>query len=109
MEGAPMTAVRTDRRIAYGAMCSWWDSIEKVGLLKTGAGGPHSLPCCPICKGLLLEVETPEVWWADARKYEAKGNPGYCDYLRWLRGRCFKSQDAARAQYELERPSPRMA
>jgi hypothetical protein len=100
-------AVSTDRRVAYGAMCTWWDLIDNVGLLNTGSGVP--LPCCPHCKGLLMEVRTPESWWASVARYEAKGNPGYGDFIRWLRGRCFKTKDAAQAQYAIERPSPRQA
>jgi hypothetical protein len=76
------------RRIAYGARCGWWDSIDKVGTKASG------LPCCPHCGGVLFEVATEEEWWASARRHEADGHPGYVAALEWSRGQCFPSVEA---------------
>lgn len=86
----------SDTRIVYGAVCSWWDSIDKV------ASKPSGLPCCPECGGPLFEVATPEDWWAGAWRYQAESEPGYVLFLEWLRGRCFPGRDGldrARAAY----------
>lgn len=86
-----------DARIVYGATCFWWDSIDK-------AASRNGLPCCPHCKGMLLEVPDLETWEAYARKHEEKGNPGYLEFLRWSRGHCYPSLEAARACYDAEAP-----
>lgn len=89
---------KTDTRIVYGARCTWWDSIDKVATLDIGPTG--GLPCCPHCRGVLMEVPTAAEWWAGADKYEANGHPGYHAMIEWMRGRCFKNMDAATAAYE---------
>lgn len=84
----------TDTRIAYGAQCTWWDSIQKVGVR-------GRLPCCPHCGGMLFECPNEEGWNAliDAMAAE---HAGYRAYIAWVRGRCFKTWEAARAQYKTE-------
>lgn len=77
-----------DRRVVYGAQCSWWNSIDKVGALTTNNG--VVLPCCPHCGGVLLEMQTPEIWWESVDKYESNGHPGYHDFIAWLHDKCFK-------------------
>lgn len=95
----------TDGRIAYGATCSWWDSIDKVA---SRDGTSTGLPCCPHCRGVLMEVPTEAEWWAGARQHEAK-DAGYVAFLEWLRGKCFTRSDSksalevAREVYTLER------
>lgn len=84
-----------DERIVYGAMCMWWDSIEKAAQLKNG------LPCCPHCRGVLYEVASEEVWMDGVKKH-AISKPGYVEFIQWMRGRCFASPQAAIAQYEEE-------
>lgn len=99
-----------DQRIPYGARCTWWDSIDKVGSLPTppmnltrGDGSQtkieaHSLPCCPICKGVLFEFPTLEEWQKNVTAYAEKvGDPEYPEFISWLRGRCFP--DYAKARY----------
>lgn len=110
-----------DTRIAYGARCLWWDSIDQVGKtppFRRGSlqppatpGGPAryvnegtgplspGLPCCPHCKGLLLEVPDMDSWMSSVRKHDANGNPGYVVFVEWLRGRCFKTMLEAKAAY----------
>jgi hypothetical protein len=78
-----------DPRIAYGAQCSWWDSIDKVGHTDR-MSGPHTLPCCPKCGGMLFEVDSIQQWWTQVDQYD-KGHSGYREFVEWLRGKCFKS------------------
>lgn len=72
-----------DTRVVYGAMCSWWDSIDKVS-------SNDGLPCCPHCGGILFEVPTEEEWFKGVDLYAAKGHPNYRKFIEWLRGKCFK-------------------
>lgn len=112
-----------DPRIVYGARCLWWDSIDKVGntgpfrrgrLEPNPNGGPlkyvndgqgpisPGLPCCPHCRGLLLEAENLDAWMKNAPAYEADGHPGYVAMLTWSRGRCFKTAAEQKAAYKAE-------
>jgi len=84
VEAAPL-----DRRVVYGARCSWWGSISEVGSIGSG------LPCCPTCSGVLFEVPSAQEWWAGVDRHEAEGRTGYRAFIEWLRGRCFPSLDAA--------------
>lgn len=75
-----------DTRIVYGVNCSWWDSIDKVAV------NAASLPCCPHCKGVLMEVIDEETWWANQAPNANRG------VIEWSRGKCFSSvlkRDAA--------------
>lgn len=83
-----------DPRVVYGALCAWWDTIDKVHLWL-------GLPACPVCHGPLFEMESLEVWWSGARIYAAgKGDTEYLAFLEWSRGKCFKSYAEARAAFE---------
>lgn len=109
-----------DTRIVYGTRCLWWDSIDKVGttppfrrgrLYPDPNGGPlryisdgsgplsPGFPCCPHCKGLLMESPDLDDWMNSARRHEANGNPGYVAFVEWLRGQCFKSMPEAKAAF----------
>lgn len=88
-----------DTRIPYGARCTWWDSIDKVGHTAAGQSG-HALPCCPHCGGMLFEVQTEKDWFDGADRYEANGHPGYRAMLEWARGKCFRNFAALKAAYE---------
>jgi hypothetical protein len=79
-----------DTRIVYGAACTWWDSIDKVG--KTTSG----LPCCPTCGSVLFEMPDEATWWSSVDRHEANGNPGYRDLITWARGKCFRSMSLAK-------------
>ncbi len=83
-----------DRRIVYGARCSWWGSIDEVSTTASG------LPCCPHCGGVLLEVDSEKEWWAGVDQFEADGHPGYRAFLVWLRGKCRPSVEMARAEFD---------
>lgn len=100
-----------DPRIVYGARCSWWDSIDKVGETapRPGriSGNPFSLPACPFCLGVLFEVENEASWWAQVDEMEANGMPDYHAFIEWLRGKCRPSLTAARAEFDSEHPTER--
>ncbi len=89
----------SDTRIAYGVVCTWWDSIEKVGKTPPGKSG-HSIPCCPNCGGVLYELPNEEKWFEGSAEYEAAGHPGYRKMLEWGRGRCFKGFPALEQAYK---------
>ena len=72
------------KRVVYGATCTWWDTIDKVGRTKSG------LPGCPICAGVLFEMKDEDEWWRLVYQFEADGYPGYSDRIQWARGKCFK-------------------
>lgn len=86
----------SDTRVVYGATCSWWDSIDKVGKTPTG------LPACPHCGGVLYEIGSEREWWDGVRRHDADAEPGYIAFIEWLRGRCFPGRNGlvrARAAY----------
>lgn len=78
-----------DRRIVYGATCTWWDSIDKSSVLDAGTG--VLLPCCPSCHGMLCEVASIETWIDQIEAYTANGHPHYRSMMVWVRGKCFKT------------------
>ena len=85
-----------DERIAYGAICSWWDSIDKVGSTSSLTPGVISddviaIPCCPHCKGVLFEIPTEAEWFKSVDAYaKTPGNENYRAFIEWARGKCFK-------------------
>jgi len=89
-------------RIVYGAGCVWWDSIDKVGTLgaclTTGLANTVGLPCCPKCGSVLFEQDE-DTWNKGIDEYN-KTNPGYKEFITWLRGKCFKTIDIAKGEYE---------
>lgn len=89
-----MSIALLDNRIAYGALCTWWDDIRQVG--KTSDG----LPCCPHCSGVLFEKENHGQWFDGVDRYEKNGHPGYRKMVEWARGKCFKNIDAVKTAYE---------
>ena len=90
-----MIEEKEDGRIAYGASCTWWGSIYA-----TGKHPEADIPCCPICHGMLFEMDSMHDWLKQAREFENDGHPGYCSFVAWLRGKCFKSFPAAILAYE---------
>lgn len=92
---------RAMRKIVYGARCTWWDSIDKIGIMPgTDRGnGMGGLPCCPHCRGVLYEMDSIEPWNAGMARYEAAGHPGYTAMMTWARGRCFPNLAALEKAY----------
>lgn len=93
-----MTTERKDTRIPYSFNCTWWDSIDKVGLTKDTGDG-HRLPCCPHCGSMLMEMDSEATWFAGVDRYEAAGHPGYRALVEWARGKCFPNYVAAKAAF----------
>ena len=83
-----------DMRIVYGVGCCWWESVDK-------AGSNGGLPCCPHCGSMLFEMHSPQ-WWEGAAKHEKDGNPDYLNFIKWLRGKCFKNIEEAQQKYKEE-------
>jgi len=92
-------AFETDKRIAYGAICTWWNTIDKVGTHSTSG-----LPCCPVCQGMLMEMESEEIWNNGVSRYmRESGDAQYADFNKWLRGKCFADsggREGAREQFD---------
>ncbi len=86
---------RKDTRYVYGVGCLWHESIHKVAKHPTAG-----LPCCPHCKGMLLELPNEEAFWTPIKKYaEDYNNPEYIELWKWLKGKCFKTYEEACAAY----------
>jgi len=92
-----IVARQTDDRIVYGFFCVWWGGIEEAG--KHHSGTPY-LPGCPHCGNGLMQVDDPKVWWDGVDRYEKDGHPGYRDFISWLKGKCFRTREDAKAAYE---------
>lgn len=86
-----------DTRIALGAQCTWWDSIDKAAKLSNG------LPCCPFCSRVLFEYPNEAAWWKDVKNYsEKEDDPDYPDFVEWLRGRdCITDWKKAREIFNI--------
>ena len=80
--------------IVYGANCIWWDSIEKCAVYVS-----NRLPCCPFCGGVLFQMEDNE-WFNSIENYD-RSHSGYSDFMRWQRGKCFKTYEEGVRNYEL--------
>lgn len=89
----------TDTRIAYGATCCWWGPIASVGKHSSG------LPCCPVCHGMLLEMENEDRFIQAAKEYEENGHPRYVAFITWMKGKCFRTMGQAEAAFQLEHPT----
>jgi len=92
----PQAGTKPGTCIVYGTRCLWWDSIDKAGKRNTHSG---PMPCCPICKGVLMEMATEAIWWEAVDSQGA----GYRDFVEWLRGKCFKDVNIATAAYRVEK------
>lgn len=81
-----------DPRIVYGMTCTWWDSISEVGLIN------GTLPCCPHCRSVLMEVPNEATWQISIDLYDTK-KPGYEAKMKWARGKCFATKEALDQAY----------
>lgn len=88
-----------DKRIVYGAQCTWWDSIAKADRVPLGASG-HGVPCCPHCQGVLFEIPSEECWFDAIKRHEANDNPGYRSVMEFGRGKCFQTYDELKQAFE---------
>ena len=82
----------SDKRLAYGATCTWFGLIAEVGTLQ------GRLPVCPCCSRPLFEMSTEEEWWTGVDRYEGAGHPGYRAMLEWQRKNrlCFSLADGVK-------------
>lgn len=115
-----MSETTPDTRIAYGAQCSWWGDIKDVGtkaidMSKNEAriGGrlvrelmmdlpetERSLPCCPVCKGMLYELDSEADYLAAAEKYATdQHDQTYVEFVKWAKGKCFRTVAEARMAF----------
>ena len=88
----------SEERIVYGANCVWWDSIDKASTID---GEPGGLPCCPHCRGVLLEIKADK--WEKGVRDLAEKESGYDELIAWMRGKCFPTYPEAMAAYEEEK------
>jgi len=93
--------VMTENLIVYGATCVWWDSIDKAAIQKE-SGLDYGLPCCPHCGGVLFQQEET-TWNKSIAEYENNNHPGYSEFIAWLRGKCFPTQEKAEAEYKKQK------
>lgn len=89
-----------DKRIAYGARCTWWGSIYEIGTVQ-GAGG-RSLPCCPRCRGPLFEVPSALEWFRQVKAHDREYCQNYEKFIAWVRGRCYRWLDDAVRDWRAE-------
>lgn len=71
-----------DTRVVYGAVCTWWDSIDKVSTT------PSGLPCCPYCGGVLFEMPNEEYLQDENAVISTQYNINYQAAMDWVRGKC---------------------
>lgn len=104
---------KTDERIVYGATCTWWGPVQAAhhkGMIRvdgrekwySGAEGP----ICPECAGSLLQVPNEEAFWKAVGWFEegahgvTRPHPGYTDFMKWMRRRCFRDIIIATVAYK---------
>ena len=97
-----------DTRYVNGLGCTWHGPIaladERVQPADVSSHGeePQSfdalVPCCPKCRGALMESPTEEFFWSMVRNQE-RNAPGYEAMLRWSKGKCFPDFDTLQNAY----------
>lgn len=86
---------RNDPRMVYGALCTWWDTIDKAHC------SHDRLPVCPFCGRPLFEMRNEEVWQESVDHWaETTDDADYPKYIAWLRGKCYPNHATARKDYE---------
>lgn len=84
--------------VVYGALCTWWDTIDKIG--RRFMVDDHALPCCPHCAGVLFQMEE-KAWNNRVKEYDKK-HRGYESFTIWRRGMCHPTLKAAAEAYTKE-------
>ena len=85
-----------DKRIVYGATCTWWGSVNETDV------NDFNIPVCPKCGGTLFEFPDENSWWNKVDEGE-KEEPGYRKLIEWLKGKCFVSMDVAKIKFAKEK------
>lgn len=80
--------------IVYGATCTWWDEKEKA-VVPPG----RSIPGCPHCQSVLFEQDKA-VWLRQIEEHDRR-NPGYKDFMLWLKGKCHPNLKNAQFEYSI--------
>lgn len=92
-----------DTRVVYGMRCTWWGSINEVALKGENEGRFGGLPVSPCCGSPLFEMANEVEWWTAVDTHEAKtGQRGYRQFIEWLRGKCFTTQEEAMKAFYAE-------
>lgn len=80
------------RKIVHGIKnCFWWDFKENAAIDDNG------IPVCPRCGSVLFEHDYDN-WIKELRDHDRK-NPGYFDFMTWMRGWCFPTMELAVSAY----------
>ena len=84
-----------DSRIVCGASCTWWSAIANAAIdIRNG------LPCCPHCRGVLLEFDSIKHWQRAVHAYAREiKDPSYPTMVAWLHGRCYSTTEIARVAW----------
>lgn len=83
-----------DPRIVYGALCTWWESIQHA------ARSSDAVPVCPQCRRPLFEMDSMEDWQSAVDAWaERCEDPDYPKYIAWLRGKCYPNHETAKEVY----------
>jgi|SRR5579859_763380 len=103
IKGSAARKREADGRFCYGASCTWFGSIHEVSSTKKHPRHQYTvkddLPCCPICGGMLFELQDEGEWWEGIDLFEkgtypqpnAHPHPGYRAMWEWQRAqkKCF--------------------
>lgn len=93
---------KPETRVVYGEKCTWWGPVQDAALTE------DYIPICPECKGTLLQVDSEEDFFIAIHNYQngfgpgrkrLRKHPGYVDFMRWLKRRCFMSAFLAAKVY----------
>lgn len=74
-----------DTRVVYGAVCTWWDTIDKVSTTQSG------LPCCPHCGGVLYQMESEEEMRSQNARISKRFGIDYQAAMDWCRDKCSRA------------------
>jgi hypothetical protein len=92
-----------DKRVVYGAVCTYWGSIYSIATLPVDGDPDMALPVCPHCNRPLFEMDTEEDFLVSAAAHEANGHSGYLDFIIWAKGRkCYPSMEIMLAEYTID-------
>ena len=76
-----------DTRFVYGARCTFNGPIQNCGSIESNVQGQEvKLPCCPNCKGMLLEYPTRKPWDGQLKQFDAEKRYGgqYVRMWKWV-------------------------
>jgi hypothetical protein len=86
----------SDKRIAFGAFCTWYGNISETGRSET-------LPVCPHCGGVLYEDPSIEAFNERLDNVPVGPYPDYRKAMEWQRentSMCFPSYKLLHMAYQ---------